>query len=99
MTYAYAKSELNDSHRPSVNRAIVAGIAGWLLDLNNDIGPVPDSWMDFDAQALAAERTIYQPPVMVSIESIGSTVARSFGAAEGPVPVPQEGRILARDVR
>ncbi len=73
MTYAYDKSELNDSHRPSVNRAIVAGIAGWLLVFMAVIGRVPDSWMDFDAQALAAERTIYQPPVMVSIESIGST--------------------------
>ncbi len=73
MTYAYAKRELNDAHLPSVNRAIVAGIAGWLLVFMAVIGHAPDSWMEFDAQSLAAERTIYQPPVIVSIESIGST--------------------------
>jgi hypothetical protein len=71
MTYRYAKSELNDPHVATLNRAVVAGTVGWLLVSMAVIGRVPDSWMEFDAQALAAEQTVYQPPVLVSIGSIG----------------------------
>ncbi|MFM9885151.1 MAG: hypothetical protein ACKVQT_19175 [Burkholderiales bacterium] len=77
MTYAYPKRELNGSHLPSVNRAIATGIAAWLLVLMAIVGRVPDSWTEFDAQALASEQTIYKPPPVASIESIGSTVALS----------------------
>ncbi|MFN0305040.1 MAG: hypothetical protein ACKVQU_32345 [Burkholderiales bacterium] len=73
MTYHYAKRELDDPNIAIVNRAIAVGIAGWLLVFMAVIGRVPDSWMEFDAPALAVEQTVHEPHVVVSIESIGST--------------------------